>query len=262
MRVVRLRWGSTTSYGILHDDGQTVGLTFDAPYEDAGRALTGETVQLSECALLAPVEPTKILAVGRNFAAHAAEMGLALGGPPSVFIKPLQTIIAEGGEVVLPSSSTKIEHEGEVAVVIGRKARYVTKADAGDYVFGFTCADDVSARDFQKGDPQITRGKGFDTFCPLGPWIETDVSITEERELTCRVNGELRQSGSTRDLIYDIPTMIEWLSSWTTLLPGDVVLMGSPGGTGPLVPGDRVEVSVEGVGVLTHTCVAVPPRSS
>jgi 2-keto-4-pentenoate hydratase/2-oxohepta-3-ene-1,7-dioic acid hydratase in catechol pathway len=265
MRVVRvgLRSGSAPGhgYGILAKDGETVALIAGLPYADGGREPTGETVRLSDVTLLVPVEPSKILAVGRNFAAHAEEMGLALGGPPSVFMKPLQTLVAEGGDVVLPSSSAKVEHEGEIAVVIGRTARNVSKADAADYVFGFTCANDVSARDFQKGDPQITRGKGFDTFCPLGPWIETDVSLTQERGLSCTVNGELRQSGSTRDLIYDIPTMIEWLSSWTTLLPGDVVLMGSPGGTGPLLPGDKVEVEVEGVGVLTHLCVGEPAES-
>jgi 2-keto-4-pentenoate hydratase/2-oxohepta-3-ene-1,7-dioic acid hydratase in catechol pathway len=260
MRVVRIDTGSTTGYGILDEDGRTVALTVGAPYDEAGRVLTGETAQLSDCTLLAPVEPTKILAVGRNFAAHAEEMGFALGAAPSVFMKPLQTLIAEGGEVVLPIASAKIEHEGEIAVVIGREARYVSKADAADYVFGLSCANDVSARDFQKGDPQITRGKGYDTFCPLGPWIETEASITAERALTCTVNGELRQSGSSVDMIYDIPTMVEWLSSWTTLLPGDVVLMGSPAGTGPLVPGDRVEVSVEGVGVLTHTCIGEPAQ--
>jgi 2-keto-4-pentenoate hydratase/2-oxohepta-3-ene-1,7-dioic acid hydratase in catechol pathway len=185
-------------------------------------------------------------------------MGFELGVAPAVFMKPLQTLVPPDGTVVLPptSLSSKVEHEGELAVVIGKRARNVKAADAAGYVLGFTCANDVSARDLQKKDTHITRGKGFDTFCPLGPWIETDVDLTAHLAVSCSVNGEERQAGSTRELIYDIPTLIEHLTEWTTLEPGDVILTGSPAGTGPLEPGDAVEVSVEGVGTLRHTVAA------
>lgn len=250
VRLVRVEIGSARRYGAL--EGSTIALFDRSPF--GGGSPSGESVTLDDCRLLPPVEPTKIIAIGRNYAAHAEEMGLTLGAVPSVFIKPLQTLVGHGDDVVLPPRrlSTEVEHEGELAVVIGRRARNVSPSELADVVFGLTCANDVSARDIQRSDPQLTRGKGFDTFCPLGPHVLTDVPLDEHLEVTCTVNGELRQRGSTRDLIFDIPTLVAHLSEWTTLMPGDVILTGSPAGTGPLRPGDRVEVEVAGVGVLEH----------
>jgi 2-keto-4-pentenoate hydratase/2-oxohepta-3-ene-1,7-dioic acid hydratase in catechol pathway len=260
VRVVRVEYDGAIRYAIAHADSAQVDLLAGDPFTAADRDQVIGTVPLDACRLLVPVEPTKILAVGRNYAAHAAEMNLELGAVPSVFIKPLQTLVPHGGQVVLPDRalSTKVQHEGELAVVIGAVARNVRKEDVGGYILGYTCADDVSARDLQKSDPQITRGKGFDTFCPLGPHVETDVTVAATYEVTCTVNGQLRQKGTTDDMIFDIPTQIEFLSAFTTLVPGDVILTGSPVGTGDLVPGDEVEVSIGGVAALRHSVVAYP----
>jgi 2-keto-4-pentenoate hydratase/2-oxohepta-3-ene-1,7-dioic acid hydratase in catechol pathway len=257
MRLVRVDYHSATHYGVLEPDG-VVSLLAGNPYgADIADQVTA-TAPLAECRLLVPVEPTKIVAIGRNYAAHAAEMNMELGGTPSVFMKPLQTLVAHEGTVELPDRalSTEVQHEGELAVVIGKSARNVPKASAAEYILGFTCANDVSARDLQRGDPQITRGKGFDTFCPLGPFVETDIALDKPYEVTCSVNGELRQTGSTTELIFDIPTLIEFLTGFTTLAPGDVILTGSPAGTGAMTPGDVVEVTVEGVGTLRHSVAA------
>lgn len=253
MRLVRVDHG-VPRYGVLEGDG-TVRLLRGEPFDALD--FTGYTTALSRSPALVPVTPTKVLAVGRNYARHAEEMGLALGDDPSVFLKPLQALVPHGGDVVLPPPglSRHVEHEAELAVVIGREARNVRAADAFGHILGFTCADDVSARDLQRGDPQLTRGKGFDTFCPLGMAIETEVCADADYEVTCHVNGEERQRASTAELIFPVPFLIEWLSAWTTLVPGDVVLTGSPAGTGPLVPGDRVDVAITGVASLTHGVV-------
>jgi 2-keto-4-pentenoate hydratase/2-oxohepta-3-ene-1,7-dioic acid hydratase in catechol pathway len=245
-------------YGAVHDGVvELLGAALPAP---GAEGQDGRRVPLSEVRVLVPVQPTKILAIGRNYAEHAQEMGLELGAAPSVFLKPLQTLVADGGEVVLPPRdlSSHVEHEGEIAVVIGRRAHRIDPGDVHEYVLGLTCADDVSARDLQKSDPQITRGKGFDTFCPLGPYVQTTASIDEERSVTCSVNGVLRQSSTSASMIFSIRTIVAFLSAFTTLEPGDVILTGSPAGTGRLEPGDVVDVAVEGVGVLRHTVAADP----
>lgn len=257
MRLARVRVDGAVSYARLEDDVAVLLGGFPEPPRVAVE--TGR-VGLAAAELLVPVEPTKVVAIGRNYAAHAAEVGLPLGSAPSVFLKPLQCLVGDGGQVMLPPRrlSTRVEHEGELAIVIGRAARRVTAAEAHEYVLGFTCADDVTARDLQRSDPQLTRGKGFDTFCPLGPWVETAVSLDDPVEVTCTVNGELRQSGETGSLLFDLRSLIAFVSEWTTLVPGDVILTGSPAGSAVLVPGDEVEVSVSGVGVLRHTVVADP----
>ena len=238
-------------YGVLRDDEQTVDLLAGDPF--AGVALSGESTTVDDSALMVPVTPTKVVGVGRNYAAHAAEMGLPLGGTTSVFLKPLQTLLRPGGAVVMPPTevSGHVEHEAEIAVVIGRTARNLSPDEAFGHVLGLTCADDVSARDVQRSDPQLTRGKGFDTFCPLGAWVETDVA-DQDYEITCHVNGELRQKATTAELLYPIPYLIAWISSWTTLVPGDVILTGSPAGTAPLAPGDVVDIEVAGLVALRH----------
>lgn len=263
MRIVRVRHDNRIQYGILTPDeprtpdqtaeGVVTLLGPEFPVPPDHHSPTGR-VALSACELLAPVTPTKVLAVGRNYPAHVKEMKFETAAVPSVFIKPTQSLLDPGGRVVLPapSVSTDVEHEAELAIVIGKACRDVARADAQQYVAGFTCADDVSARDLQRSDPQITRSKGFDTFCPLGPWIETDVRISQPLTIECRVNQELRQSGTTDEMVFGIAEIIEFISSWTTLMPGDVILTGSPAGSGPLRSGDSVEIRIERVGTLRH----------
>jgi 2-keto-4-pentenoate hydratase/2-oxohepta-3-ene-1,7-dioic acid hydratase in catechol pathway len=219
---------------------------------------TGEAVALADAELLIPVSPSKIFCLGRNYSEHVLEMGYETPTTPSIFLKPPTTLIGPGQDVVLPRTdlSDEVEHEAELAVVIGRVTRNVSEADALDYVFGFTCSDDVSARDLQRLDPNNTRGKGFDTFLPVGPWIETDLDLSTPQSVRARVNGELRQDGHTGQMIYSVPFIISFLSQFSTLLPGDLILTGSPGGTGRLSPGDVVEIEVGGVGVLRHGVAA------
>jgi 2-keto-4-pentenoate hydratase/2-oxohepta-3-ene-1,7-dioic acid hydratase in catechol pathway len=255
MRLVRLATEDGSSYGVV--DGDEVRLLAGSPFDAGlpfGPVTTGRRVPLAGARLVVPVTPSKILGIGRNYADHASEMGLAVSAEPAVFLKPPSSLLAPGGTVVLPESdlSTEVEHEAELAVVLGAPLHRASPERAAEAVLGLACADDVTARDLQRADPHVTRAKGFDTFCPLGPWIETGASATQAREVRCRVNGELRQEGSTGDLLFAVPELLSRISRWATLLPGDVVLTGTPAGTGPLRSGDRVEVEVEGVGVLVH----------
>jgi 2-keto-4-pentenoate hydratase/2-oxohepta-3-ene-1,7-dioic acid hydratase in catechol pathway len=188
-------------------------------------------------------------------------MGYVRSADPSVFFKPPTAVIGPGDAVMLPPStlSRRVEHEAELGIVIGREGRFITEDDALNHVLGFTCADDISARDLQRSDPYPTRAKGFDTFCPIGPWLETDVSLTAGLRIQCRVNGVTRQDGSTSEMIRDVPFIISFVSQFTTLLPGDLLLTGSPGGSGPLVDGDVVEIEIDGIGVLRHFVTGPPP---
>ena len=259
MRVVRLLTERGPSYGLVN--GDEVQLLSGAPFAAASSLDgldTGERVPLRGARLLAPVAPSKIVGVGRNYADHAAEMQLPVGAEPAIFLKPPSSLLDPGGTVVLPDPalSTDVEHEAEIAVVIGAPLREAAPEEAAAAVFGLTCADDVSARDLQRKDPHVTRAKGFDTFCPLGPWIETDVALTEGRAVRCAVNGDLRQDGNISDLIFPVPELLSHISRWSTLLPGDVVLTGTPAGTGPLTDGDQVRIEVDGVGVLVHSVSA------
>jgi 2-keto-4-pentenoate hydratase/2-oxohepta-3-ene-1,7-dioic acid hydratase in catechol pathway len=253
VRIVRVDHAGPR-FGILESDHETVSLLQDHPFGVEGAVRSGERVDLSACRVLTPVSPSKVVAVGRNYPDHVSEMGYASPETPSVFLKPPQTLVPDGGTVVLPprSLTSHVEHEAELAVVIGRPARNVGPDDAWHHIFGFTCANDVSARDLQRSDPQLTRGKGFDTFCPLGLSIETDVAPTQDYDVVCHVNGEERQRGSTAQMLFPIPFLIEWLSSWTTLVPGDVILTGSPAGTSRLEDGDQVSVTVTGISTLNH----------
>ena len=197
------------------------------------------------------VAPSKIVCVGRNYADHAKELGNAVPTEPIIFLKPPSAVNAPGGTIVLPPQSERVEYEGELAVVIGRQARNVVAAEWRDYVYGFSCANDVTARDLQKKDVQFSRGKGFDTFCPIGPSIETDLDPSSLRIRT-RVNGETRQDGNTSQMIFPVPVILEFISSIMTLYPGDVILTGTPAGVGPLAAGDTVEVEIEGIGTLRN----------
>ena len=210
------------------------------------------TSLLAEVRLLAPVEPSKIVCVGRNYAAHAAELGHEVPKEPLIFLKPSTSIIGPEEPVVLTKYSKQVEHEGELALVVGRRCSHLRDSDdALSYLLGYTCLNDVTARDLQKSDVQFTRGKGFDTFCPLGPHIETDLDPANLLVET-RVNGGVRQSGNTSLMIYPVPFLVRWISRMMTLLPGDVIATGTPAGVGPLVAGDLVEVAVSGVGVLRN----------
>jgi 2-keto-4-pentenoate hydratase/2-oxohepta-3-ene-1,7-dioic acid hydratase in catechol pathway len=202
-------------------------------------------------AMLPPVVPSKIVCVGRNYAEHAKELGNEAPSEPILFLKPPSALLAPGGTIVRPAASQRVDFEGELAIVIGREAKNVSAARWRDYVRGFTCANDVTARDLQKKDVQFTRGKGFDTFCPIGPCIEDDLDVADVRLIT-RVNGDVRQDGRTSQMIFPPPFLLEFISSIMTLVPGDVILTGTPAGVGPLAAGDTVEVEIEGIGVLRN----------
>jgi 2-keto-4-pentenoate hydratase/2-oxohepta-3-ene-1,7-dioic acid hydratase in catechol pathway len=245
MRVGILRIDGAPQFAHLVDDEAR--LLDGAPWL-GGRA-TGEIRRLTPDALLCPVLPSKIVCVGRNYAAHAKELGHSVPTEPLLFLKPPSALLGPGGTVLLPPESARVEHEAELAVVIGAPAKNVAREDALRHVCGYTVACDVTARDLQRKDVQFTRAKGFDTFCPLGPWIETELDPGDV-VVGCRVNGALRQQASTREMIFDVPTLIAYVSRVMSLQPGDVILTGTPEGVGPLEAGDALEVEVRGIGVL------------
>ena len=201
--------------------------------------------------LLVPVVPSKIVCVGRNYADHAKELGNEAPSEPILFLKPPSALLGAGGRIVRPAASQRVDFEGELAIVMGRPAKNVKARWWRRYVRGFTCANDVTARDLQKKDVQFTRGKSFDTFCPIGPCIEDDLDVADVRVMT-RVNGEVRQDGRTSQMIFPPSFLIEFISSIMTLAPGDLILTGTPAGVGPLQPGETVEVEIEGIGVLRN----------
>ncbi|MBI5840577.1 MAG: fumarylacetoacetate hydrolase family protein [Chloroflexi bacterium] len=206
---------------------------------------------LADVKLVPPCEPTKILCVGRNYVEHAKEMGNDVPKVPLVFMKPPSAIIANGETVLLPQQSKQIEHEAELVVVIGKRGRHIKTEEAKNHILGYTIGNDVTARDLQKTDGQWTRAKGFDTFCPFGPWIDTDFDPADA-VVTCRVNGQMRQMASTRDMVFNVPTLIAYISSFTTLEPRDLIFTGTPAGVGELKNGDEVVVEIEGLGVLKN----------
>lgn len=219
---------------------------------------SGHVVDLSDVTLLAPCEPRSIVCVGKNYAKHIAEMGhgdAALPREPGLFLKALNTLAGAGDDIPVPSWTNEVHHEGELAVVISRTMRDVAEADALDHVLGYTIANDVTARDAQRSDLQWVRAKSSDGFCPVGPWLETDVDPGDLRIQT-HVNGELRQDGHTRDLIFGVPAILAYISRFLTLEPGDLVLTGTPDGVGPLVPGDRVDVTIDAIGTLHNPVTA------
>ena len=212
---------------------------------------TGKRWPLADVRLLAPILPSKVIAVGRNYAAHAAEFGNEVPTAPMIFIKPSTSVIGPNVAVKLPAASERVDYEGELAVVIGQPIRNVPASRAASVILGYTIANDVSARDLQKSDGQWGRAKGFDTFCPLGPWIETSIDPSD-LELRTEVDGEVKQRSRTSLLIHKIPELIEFVSGVMTLLPGDVILTGTPEGVGPMTDGQTVSVTVEGIGTLTN----------
>lgn len=249
MKIARFSQGDAIRFGIVDEDALVV-LAGDPLF--TGFDTTGERVPLAEVGgLLAPVIPrSKVVAVGKNYREHAAEMGEAAPEEPLLFLKPNTAVIGLGDPIVLPPQSGRVDFEGELAVVIGRIARNVSAADAADHIFGYTIANDVTARDLQEKDGQWARAKGFDTFCPLGPVIETE--LASGAVLRTRLNGELKQEAPVSEMVHDIPSIVAYASSVFTLLPGDVILTGTPAGVGPMAVGDMVEVEVDGIGSLVN----------
>jgi 2-keto-4-pentenoate hydratase/2-oxohepta-3-ene-1,7-dioic acid hydratase in catechol pathway len=246
--------GEVDEHGQPAEDTVVVALAGDPLY--VGVKLLDQQFRLEDVRLLAPVLPrSKVVGIGRNYAAHAAELGHDLPSEPLMFLKPNTSVVGPGDPIFYPSQTQELHFEGELAVVIGRICRDVPPEQATDVIHGYTIANDVTARDLQRSDGQFTRAKGFDSFCPLGPWIETDLDpqvFADGVRLQTHVNGDVRQDGSTADLIFDIPTLIAHVSSVMTLLPGDVILTGTPEGVGPMQVGDEVEVSIAGIGTLVN----------
>ncbi len=218
----------------------------------------GSVLKLANVRLLAPVLPSKVVCVGKNYREHAAEMGGEAPEEPLLFLKPSTSVIGSGDPIDLPWQSEQVEHEGELAVVIGRMCKDVPVDRVNDVIFGYTIANDVTARDLQKSDGQWTRAKGFDTFCPIGPWIQTELNPADA-DITVTVNGEQRQHSGIDAMVHDVPALVAYVSSCMTLLPGDVILTGTPAGVGPLVAGDSVSVGITGIGTLTNPVRSAAP---
>ena len=246
--------GDIDDFGIPDEDSMITALVGDPLY--VGLQPTDEQVRLADARLLSPVLPrSKVVGIGRNYAAHAAEMGGEVPEEPLIFLKPNTSVIGPGDPIFYPRQSENVHFEGELAVVISRICRDVPREKAADVIHGYTVGNDVTARDLQRRDGQFTRAKGFDSFCPLGPWVETELDVSDLR-LQTFLNGEVQQDGRTSDLIFDVPTLVAHVTSVMTLLPGDVILTGTPAGVGPMNPGDEVEVSISGIGNLTNKVVS------
>ncbi len=250
MKIARFNLNGEIRFGSVV--GDQVSLFAGSPFES--KELSGQSVALDQIQLLAPVAPSKIICIGMNYAAHAAEISQDVPDEPLMFFKPVSAIIGPGDTIVLPHQSDQIELEVELAVVIGKQAKNISKGEVMSHIFGYTIGNDITARDIQFSDLQWARSKGFDTFCPLGPWIETDFDPTGKR-LDSRVHGEQRQHATTKDMIFDVETIVSFVSENVTLFPGDVILTGSPAGISRITHGDSVECEIEGIGVL-HNQVA------
>ena len=259
MRIVRFTpkvktsLGSDPQFGILEGENQIRLIAGDPLY--SGILKLDETVALRDVKLLAPVIPrSKVVCVGKNYADHAAEMGGDVPKEPIIFLKPNTSVIGPNDVIRWPIQSNRVDYEAELAIVISRICKDVPKEKAADVIFGYTIANDVTARDIQKTDGQWTRAKGFDTFCPVGPWIDTDFK-PDSQTITTVINGETRQNATLNQMVFDIPTIISFVSSVMTLLPGDLILTGTPSGIGPLTPGEDVVVSIQDLGELRNEVV-------
>ncbi|HZD22135.1 MAG TPA: fumarylacetoacetate hydrolase family protein [Acidimicrobiia bacterium] len=252
MKIVRIKSGDDISYGVADAEGVLIynGSPFVA-WEP-----TENVVPWPNVTLLSPVIPTKVMCVGKNYEDHATEFDGEVPDQPLIFMKPATSVIGNNANVVHPPITQEVHHEAELAVVISKPARNVRAEDVSQYVFGYTAANDVTARDLQRTDGQWTRAKGFDTFCPLGPAIETELDPLERLAVICKVNGEVRQAGFTSDMVFGVAEIIEYITAFATLLPGDVILTGTPSGVGKVEPGDVMEVEIDGIGTLTNPVVA------
>ncbi|MEU6126486.1 fumarylacetoacetate hydrolase family protein [Streptomyces sp. NPDC047123] len=255
MRIARFSIDGNVGYGVVEGEGPD-GLVLDIikgiPYADFERS--GTKVPLSKVRLLPPVLPNKIVAFGRNYREHAAELGHEVPDVPFAFLKPSTSLVGTGDAITYPSFSEELHHEAELAVVIGRMCREVPRERVKDVIFGYTCANDVTARDVQRREKQWARAKGFDSACPLGPWVETEIDPSD-LTIQCTVNGRQRQLGRTSEMVHSIEDLIVNISEAMTLLPGDVILTGTPAGVGPLNVGDEVAVTIEGIGTLTNKVI-------
>lgn len=254
MKIVRfsLREGSDRDpqFGLLEDEATIRAIASDPLY--AGIHPRDQRYSLDEVRILAPVIPrSKVVCVGKNYADHAAEMGGEVPKVPVIFMKPNTSVIGPEDQIVWPEISERVDHEGELAIVIGKICRHISREKFRDVIFGYTIANDVTARDLQKFDGQWTRAKGFDTFCPLGPWIETEFEPADQ-SIRCSVDGEIKQEAKLSQMFFKVPEIIEFITATMTLLPGDVILTGTPAGVGPLTKGGRVEVSIDGLGTLVN----------
>jgi 2-keto-4-pentenoate hydratase/2-oxohepta-3-ene-1,7-dioic acid hydratase in catechol pathway len=263
VRFARFVHAGGVSFGVVEGDGSS-GLTVaeigTLPFEAV--RFTGQRWALADVRLLAPIFSSKVIGVGRNYAEHATELGNEVPKEPLIFIKPSTTVIGPNDAIRLPPQSNRVEEEAELAVVIGATgARRVDRAGAEKAIFGYTIGNDVTARDLQRSDPQWTRAKGFDSFCPIGPWIVTDLDVSD-LEIRCEVGRgpdsmEMRQLGRTKDMVFDVPTLVSYVSHVMTLLPGDIILTGTPAGVSQIVPGETVSVSIQGIGELRNPVVSL-----
>ena len=255
MKIVRYRADGIINFGIMEEDG-TIRELVGTPFN--GLNPSGSVTQLSDVHLLAPVEAPRIIGVGLNYAEHAREVGKELPTKPMLFMKPSTTAIGPDETIIYPRQGKNVHYEAELAVVIGSPARRVSEAKALDYVLGYTCGNDVSERTIQFAEMEMGAmliGKGFDTFCPLGPCITTDLD-PGNLQVQARLNGQVKQNERTSDLIFSVAELISYISAAFTMLPGDVIMTGTPSGVGPFVPGDVVEIEVEGIGTLRNPVVA------
>ena len=257
MRIVRFSPGPNSGlgtdplFGLLEEDGTNISVIAGDPIY-AGVSKTGAVTQLSDVRLLAPVIPrSKVVCIGKNYADHAAEMGSEVPSEPIIFLKPNTSVIGPNDTIVWPAMSERVDHEAELAIVIGRICKDVPRERVKDVIFGYTVANDVTARDLQKKDGQWSRAKGFDTFCPLGPWIDTDF-IPGTQRITATVNNESKQDARLNQMIFGVAEIVQFVSQVMTLLPGDVILTGTPAGIGPIQPQGSVTVAIEGLGELTN----------
>ncbi|GAB4584321.1 fumarylacetoacetate hydrolase family protein [Nocardia sp. IFM 10818] len=255
MRLGRVASPDGVAFVSVEGDGGDATVREIAEHPFGTPTFTGRSWQLADVRLLAPILASKVICIGKNYAAHAEEMGGPAPVDPVIFMKPNTAIVGPNAPIILPPSSSRVEYEGELAVVIGRPCKDVPAARAKDVILGYTVANDVTARDQQKQDGQWTRAKGYDTFCPLGPWIETALDPSD-LEIVTELDGQVKQRSRTSLLLHDIPKLIEWVTTVMTLLPGDVILTGTPEGVGPVQAGQHVSVTVEGIGTLTNPVAA------
>ncbi len=247
MQIIRYEYQNTTNWGWLHSE--LIGKVDGDVFGDFRR--NEADLPLEKVKILPPVSPSKIICLGRNYAAHAAEHQVEVPEIPLLFLKPPSSLLAPEETILIPPQSQQVEHEAELAVVIGKSGRWIEPDEARKFIFGYTIANDVTARDLQRSDGQWTRGKGFDTFCPIGPVIQTEFDDSDAL-ITCKVNGQVRQLASTRDMIFPVETIIAFVSSVMTLNAGDVILTGTPAGVGVLKSGDKIEIKIEGIGELVN----------
>lgn len=249
MRIARFTHDHEVHFGVV--DGDIVRVLEGDPLHD-GISETGDVLALADVDLIAPVAPSKVICVGMNYAEHAAEMHHDGPATPLIFLKPPTAIVGDGDDIIIPPLPGRIVHEGELAVVIGQHAHRVAESDWKDVVFGYTIANDVSARDVMFADGQWARAKGYDTFCPIGPWIETEFDPFDRNEITTTVDGELRRHGFTSDMTHKIPEIIAFVSDAFTLHPGDIICTGTPAGLGGFTDGQTVTITIDGIGTLSN----------